>query len=90
MEVTRCEAALQQAIARLRSKLERLCDAQWADLLALQREQLELLERLLSGRRTDRPDAYPVREQVPGTAERIRLPRRRAAPALAEEVELLT
>ena len=43
-------------------------EAKWADLLELQRRQLALLERLVG-----RPSPG---EHLPGTAERIRLPRR--------------
>jgi hypothetical protein len=52
-------------------------------LLELQREQLELLERLLAQRWANQPASGAALQHVPGAAERIRLPRRqvRATPA---------
>jgi uncharacterized membrane protein len=72
-------------IAQLHSKLDLLREAQWTDLLALQREQLELLERLLVQRWAGQTASGATHQHVPGAAERIRLPRRQGRAALAEQ-----
>lgn len=76
-------AARQQVrreIADLHARLDTLREAEWTDLLELQRRQLDLLQWMVA--------RGSPREHVPGTAERIRLPRRTLA-ARADVAERL-